>query len=90
MGAGERKTGEDVLDSGFSHDDFNEAHYARIVAKHFGNRSPRTGVEPDVLETVETLTIRWRSRFGDPRCFDLFTFRVCRKHVTVACRRRRG
>src|SRR3954453_12435108 len=41
---------------GFKHDDFNESHYARIVAERFGTEHHELILEPDVLETVETLT----------------------------------
>src|ERR1700681_630982 len=41
---------------GFGHDDFNEARYARLVAKHFGTEHQELMLEPNILETVETLT----------------------------------
>jgi len=41
---------------GFRDQDFNEAPYARMVAERFGTEHHELIVEPDVLETVETLT----------------------------------
>src|ERR1700688_4189551 len=70
---------------GFSHDDFNEAHYARIVAKHFGTEHHEMIVEPDVLETVETLTSLLEEPFGDPSMLPTYhVSKMARTHVTVA------
>jgi len=70
---------------GFSHDDFNEAHYARIVAKHFGTEHHELVVEPNVLETVETLTRSLEEPFGDSSMLPTYYVScMARKHVTVA------
>ena len=70
---------------GFSHDDFNEAHYARIVAQHFGTDHHEMIVEPDVLETVETLTSSLEEPFGDPSMLPTYyVSKMARQHVTVA------
>jgi asparagine synthase (glutamine-hydrolysing) len=70
---------------GFSHDDFNEAHYARMVAKHFGTEHHELVVEPNVLETVETLTRSLEEPFGDSSMLPTYYVScMARKHVTVA------
>jgi asparagine synthase (glutamine-hydrolysing) len=70
---------------GFSHDDFNEAHYARIVANHFGTEHHEMIVEPDVLETVETLTSSLEEPFGDSSMLPTYyVSKMAREHVTVA------
>lgn len=70
---------------GFSHDDFNEAHYARIVAKRFGTEHHELVLEPDVLGTVETLTSSLEEPFGDSSMLPTyFVSCMARKHVTVA------
>jgi asparagine synthase (glutamine-hydrolysing) len=70
---------------GFSHDDFNEAHYARMVAKQFGTEHHELVLEPDVLETVETLTSSLEEPFGDSSMLPTYYVScMARKHVTVA------
>jgi asparagine synthase (glutamine-hydrolysing) len=70
---------------GFSHDDFNEAHYARIVAKHFGTEHHELVLEPNVLETVETLTSSLEEPFGDSSMLPTYYVScMARKHVKVA------
>ena len=70
---------------GFSHDDFNEAHYARIVAKHFGTEHHELILEPNVLETVEKLTCSLEEPFGDSSMLPTYYVScMARKHVTVA------
>jgi asparagine synthase (glutamine-hydrolysing) len=70
---------------GFSHDDFNEAHYARIVAKHFGTEHHELVLEPNVLETVEQLTSSLEEPFGDSSMLPTYYVScMARKHVTVA------
>ena len=70
---------------GFSHDDFNEAHYARIVAKHFGTDHHELVLEPDVVKTVETLTSSLEEPFGDSSMLPTYYVScMARKHVTVA------
>jgi asparagine synthase (glutamine-hydrolysing) len=70
---------------GFSHDDFNEAHYARMVAKHFGTEHHELVLEPDVLETIETLTSSLEEPFGDSSMLPTYYVScMARKHVTVA------
>ena len=70
---------------GFSHDDFNEAHYARIVANHFGTEHHEMIVEPDVLQTVETLTSSLEEPFGDSSMLPTYyVSKMAREHVTVA------
>jgi asparagine synthase (glutamine-hydrolysing) len=70
---------------GFSHDDFNEAHYARIVAQHFGTEHHELVVEPDILETVERLTTSLEEPFGDSSMLPTYYVScMTRKHVTVA------
>jgi asparagine synthase (glutamine-hydrolysing) len=70
---------------GFSHDDFNEAHYARIVAQHFNTEHHELILEPNVLETVETLTTSLEEPFGDSSMLPTYYVScMARKHVTVA------
>jgi asparagine synthase (glutamine-hydrolysing) len=70
---------------GFSHDDFDEAHYARMVAKKFGTDHHEMVVEPNVLETVETLSRSLEEPFGDSSMLPTYYVScMARKHVTVA------
>lgn len=70
---------------GFKHEDFNEGHYARIVAKHFGTEHHELILEPNVLETVETLTNSLEEPFGDSSMLPTYYVScMARKHVTVA------
>ena len=70
---------------GFKHDDFNEAQYARRVAKHFSTDHHELIVEPDVLETVETLTRSLEEPFGDSSMLPTYYVScLARQHVTVA------
>jgi asparagine synthase (glutamine-hydrolysing) len=70
---------------GFSHDDFDEAHFARIVAKRFGTEHHEMVVEPNVLETVENLSRSLEEPFGDSSMLPTYYVScMARKHVTVA------
>lgn len=70
---------------GFRDHDFNEAQYARIVANKFGTDHHELIVEPDVLETVETLTSSLEEPFGDSSMLPTYYVScMARKHVTVA------
>ena len=69
----------------FAHDDFNEARYARIVAERFGTEHHELVVEPDILETVETLSLSLEEPFGDSSMLPTYYVScMARKHVTVA------
>lgn len=70
---------------GFRDEDFNEAQYARIVAKKFETDHHELMVEPDVLETVETLSRSLEEPFGDSSMLPTFyVSQMARQHVTVA------
>ena len=70
---------------GFSHDDFSEAHFARIVAKRFGTEHHEMVVEPNVLETVENLSSALEEPFGDSSMLPTYYVScMARKYVTVA------
>jgi asparagine synthase (glutamine-hydrolysing) len=70
---------------GFAKDDFNEAHYARIVAKKFGTDHHEMILEPDVVQTVELLTSSLEEPFGDSSMLPTYyVSQMARKHVTVA------
>ena len=76
-GAGKFQTGQDVFDWISATTISTRAHYARIVAKHFGTEHHELVLEPDVLETVETLTSSvLRNRLEIPRCCRLIMFPV--------------
>jgi asparagine synthase (glutamine-hydrolysing) len=69
---------------GFTHDDFNESHYARIVASRFGTEHHELVVEPNVLETVEALTSSLEEPFGDSSMLPTYyVSRMAREHITV-------
>jgi asparagine synthase (glutamine-hydrolysing) len=70
---------------GFRHEDFNEAPYARAVAERFGTEHHELIVEPNVLETVESLTSSLEEPFGDSSMLPTYYVScLARKHVTVA------
>lgn len=70
---------------GFRHDDFDESHYARIVAKKFGTEHHELILEPKVVETVETLTRGLEEPFGDSSMLPTYYVScLARQHVTVA------
>jgi asparagine synthase (glutamine-hydrolysing) len=70
---------------GFQHADFNEALYARLVAERFGTEHHELILEPDVVETVETLTRSLEEPFGDSSMLPTyFISRLARQHVSVA------
>lgn len=70
---------------GFRKDDFNEAHYARIVANRFGTDHHEMILEPDVVQTVEHLTSSIEEPFGDSSMLPTYyVSQMARQHVTVA------
>ena len=70
---------------GFKKDDFNEAHYARIVATKFGTDHHEMILEPDVVQTVEHLTSSLEEPFGDSSMLPTYyVSQMARRHVTVA------
>ena len=70
---------------GFRHSDFNEAPYARQVAQKFGTEHEELILEPDVVETVESLARSLEEPFGDSSMLPTYyVSRLARKYVTVA------
>jgi asparagine synthase (glutamine-hydrolysing) len=70
---------------GFTKDDFNEAEYARIVARKFGTDHHEMILEPNVVETVERLTSSLEEPFGDSSMLPTYyVSQMARQHVTVA------
>jgi asparagine synthase (glutamine-hydrolysing) len=70
---------------GFSYSDFDEAPYARMVAQKFGADHHELFLEPDVVQTVDTLTGSLEEPFGDSSMLPTYYIScLARKHVTVA------
>ena len=70
---------------GFKHGDFNEAPYAKIVAQKFATEHHELMLEPDVVETVDTLTHSLEEPFGDSSMLPTYYVScLARQHVTVA------
>src|SRR3954468_7935697 len=70
---------------GFRHADFDETPYARKVAERFGTDHHELIVDPDIVETVETLTRLMEEPFGDSSMLPTYyVCRMARQHVTVA------
>jgi len=70
---------------GFTKDDFNEAEYARIVARKFATDHHEMVLEPDVVQTVEYLTSSLEEPFGDSSMLPTYyVSQMARRHVTVA------
>jgi asparagine synthase (glutamine-hydrolysing) len=70
---------------GFKHADFDETPYARKVAERFSTEHHELILEPDIVETVETLTSHLEEPFGDSSMLPTYyVCRMARQHVTVA------
>src|SRR2546428_158715 len=70
---------------GFKHREFNEAPYDRLVAERFGTEHQELVLDPDVVQTVETLTSSLEEPFGDSSMLPTYYIScLARKHVTVA------
>src|SRR5207253_7547916 len=70
---------------GFRHEQFNEAAYARIVAKRFGTDHHELTVDPDIEETLAFLSGMLEEPFGDSSMLPTYyVCRMARQHVTVA------
>jgi asparagine synthase (glutamine-hydrolysing) len=70
---------------GFRKADFNEAEYARLVAKHFATDHYELIVEPDINETLNHLTRMMEEPFGDSSMIPTYCVsQLARQHVTVA------
>src|ERR1035441_6142823 len=68
---------------GFRNQEFNEAPYARMVAEKFGTEHHELILEPNVVETVETLTSSLEEPFGDSSMLPTYyVSQMARKHVT--------
>jgi len=70
---------------GFRQADFDETPYARKVAERFATEHHELVLEPDIVQTVETLTRLLEEPFGDSSMLPTYyVCRMARQHVTVA------
>ena len=70
---------------GFKHDDFDEAKYARLVARKFGTEHQELVFEPNLVEELDYLTRNLEEPFGDSSMLPMYCVsRLARQHVTVA------
>jgi asparagine synthase (glutamine-hydrolysing) len=70
---------------GFRSADFNEADYARLVAKRFATNHHELVVDPDINDTLNHLTQMMEEPFGDSSMIPTYCVsQLARRHVTVA------
>ena len=70
---------------GFKAERFNEAEYARAVAKQFGTDHTELFVDPDLTETLTHLSTMLEEPFGDSSMLPTYyVSRMARQYVTVA------
>ena len=70
---------------GFRKADFNEADYARLVAKHFATDHHELVVDPDINDTLNHLTRMMEEPFGDSSMIPTYCVsQLARRQVTVA------
>jgi len=70
---------------GFRKADFNEADYARLVAKRFATDHHELVVDPDINDTLNHLTRMMEEPFGDSSMIPTYCVsQLARRHVTVA------
>src|SRR5262249_42427653 len=70
---------------GFQQADFDESHYARLVAQKFGTEHHELVLEPDVVASLERLTASLEEPFSDPSILPTyFVSCLARQQVTVA------
>jgi asparagine synthase (glutamine-hydrolysing) len=70
---------------GFSEADFDETHYAQLVADHVGTKHERFQVNPDALEIIDKLAYQYDEPFSDSSAVP--TWYLCeltKQNVTVA------
>ena len=69
---------------GFRHADFDEAPYARVVAEKFGTEHHELILEPNVVDTVQTLASSLEEPFGDSSMLPTYYVScLAREHVKV-------
>lgn len=69
---------------GFDDPSYNELHYARTVAKHFGTDHTELVIKPDIADWVDRLIKYLDEPFGDFSIFPTFLVsELARRHVTV-------
>lgn len=70
---------------GFEAEQFNEAEYARLVAKRFGTDHHELVLNPNLEETLSFLSGMLEEPFGDSSMLPTYyVSRMARQHVTVA------
>jgi asparagine synthase (glutamine-hydrolysing) len=70
---------------GFRKADFNEADYARLVAKRFATDHHELVVDPDINDTLNHLTRMMEEPFADSSMIPTYCVsQLARQHVTVA------
>ncbi len=70
---------------GFHEDSYNELHYARIAAKHFGTEHHEFVVTPDICQLVDELVWHFDEPFADSSALPTYMVsKLAREHVTVA------
>jgi asparagine synthase (glutamine-hydrolysing) len=70
---------------GFRQKEFDETSYARLVAQKFGTEHHELILEPDVVNSVETITRSLEEPFGDASALPTYYVScLARQHVTVA------
>src|SRR3989475_3905322 len=69
---------------GFTDEDYNELHYARLVAQRFGTDHHELILEPNVVDILEDLAWHLDEPFGDPSAIPTFMVsKLAADHVTV-------
>ena len=70
---------------GFSEADFDETHFAKMVADHVGTKHERFEVTPDAMNILDQLVNQYDEPFGDSSAVPTwYLSEMTRKHVTVA------
>ena len=70
---------------GFEEEEYNEAHYARLIAQHFQTDHHEHVVRPNAIEIVDKLAWHYDEPFADSSAIPTYYVSwVARQHVTVA------
>jgi len=70
---------------GFTVREYNETHYARLVARKFQTAHHEEVIHPDIMEMLGTLLKHYDEPFADSSAVPmLYLARMTRQHVTVA------